>query len=275
MLTPKSRPLRPPPSPAFYYILRPSSPQRPRITYILSLSASVGSTSPGDFCPAHYQSSHCAQAPNLPKQSMHKLVLLVLLASLLVPAAASSDMNYTAPVFPAQEHMYAASNNMVHVVCNLCAARTWPCSCVMPAVSDPFPSLNNQCLQTQVPLSCIDPALLSYAPKHGGSHVSHGQTATDLTPVAEFNANHTRSQPSVGEKLQQINENGTRVQPETVLAYVHDIYAVGDRRPPTPPRASSLAHASPRSTRQVFLPGGYVCEFALCGKAFDHAYKLK
>ncbi|KAF2125217.1 hypothetical protein P153DRAFT_122798 [Dothidotthia symphoricarpi CBS 119687] len=232
------------------------------------------------------------------RQDMHKLVLLLLLASLLGSAAATTTpiMDYTLPVASLEEQFLQDSDGMFHLFCDYCAAPVWQCSCAMTRPPYIDPAMVYRQLEYNEPHTSYDPIAFDLAPVAAFvSGRSHEQLPTDRriqysnenatasqartvypyaeephTPVPAYVTDRTPEQLSIDEGVQRMNENATTVQSSTIQAHVEDTYTPGDRQQPTPPAVSRR----PPTTRQALRPGGYPCTFGGCGKAFDLAYKL-
>ncbi len=89
----------------------------------------------------------------------------------------------------------------------------------------------------------------------------------DLSGVLDY-VNRS-SQPLVDDALENMNENATAVQPDTVEAHVADIYVPGYGQPaPSPTHSQGSRRHPPRKD-------GFVCTVEGCRKKFNRNCELK
>jgi hypothetical protein len=99
------------------------------------------------------------------------------------------------------------------------------------------------------------------------------QTAADLAPIYAY-ITEAHGQPLVNDNVRHINANETTIQPETVQAYIEDIYTPGDRVKGRRVRSRSRSDGA-RPTRQAPRTRGYPCIVAGCEETFNRACELK
>ncbi|KAF1843279.1 uncharacterized protein K460DRAFT_142421 [Cucurbitaria berberidis CBS 394.84] len=179
------------------------------------------------------------------------LLLVVLLAFLLEPAAASSPiMDHTLPGMPLDQ-LYSDADRLLNPICQLCAIPLYQCIHAMPQT--PYVALrmlDNEPEPFHAPLPNFDP------------------TEVDLALLREYVTGENRH-PLISEYIYDMDANGTTVQPTTIIEHIKDIYTPGDRL--QSPRSGSRKASHKRQAPRL---GGYPCTFEGCEKIFDRNCEL-
>ncbi|KAH7382392.1 hypothetical protein DE146DRAFT_226199 [Phaeosphaeria sp. MPI-PUGE-AT-0046c] len=177
------------------------------------------------------------------------LLLVVVLALFLQPAAAANTMFDNSMAVVPMEPFLADMECVLDPICQYCAIPFYKC---IHAVS-------------QAPYAA---ARMLYHEPRASCHPLPDvhQTADDLAPVLAY-VTEARRQLLMNENLRYVNANETTIQPATVQAHIEDTYTPGDRLGKSSTRKAPHRRQAPRFH-------GYPCRFEGCERTFDRACEL-